>query len=50
LRKFASASNWPLLVIGGVVFALELVILGFGVRVFVRGRERLGAPEVEPEV
>jgi len=49
LRKFASASNWPLLVIGGVVFALELVILGFAVRVLVRGGERPGAPEAEPE-
>ena len=49
LRKFAIASNWLLLIIGAAVFALELVILGLAVRVFVRGRERLGAPEVEHE-
>ncbi len=49
LRAFARQLNWLLLIIGAAVFALELVILGFAVRVFVRGRERLGVPEIEPE-
>jgi len=48
LEGVCRQSNWVLLTIGAAVFSLELVILGLAVRVFVRGRERPGAPEVEP--
>jgi carbon starvation protein len=49
LWDFAAKSKWLLVVIGTVVFVLELAIIGLAVHVFARGRGQLGAPVAEPE-
>jgi len=50
LRIFAAGSNWLLVVIGAVVFVLELFIVGFAVHVLTRGRGGLATPEAGSEV
>ena len=49
LRAFAAATNWLLVVVGAAVFVLELLIIGFAIGVFARGRARLGVPLAEAD-